>query len=272
MDNDRSVLSVGEHCSLSSCNVQDFLPILCYCQRYYCRDHITPDEHQCPTLQFTLAETPNEPTTTPSPRCSLENCHKKVLTTFFAAQGSNVIGSPILCTGCNTSFCVKHRHPKSHVCPGENPTKQQSEESKAFQAVLAKNSPSTKAPSRPRPKSKVPTDPIKLEQYKKIELIKMRHRALPGDPKQTSLSLDQRIHVKFGEDPTPKVFWFSKIIIVGRVLDLLSSTSEMVNRDVPFGLYSVDEGDESRRQLLKNSEPLSAQIGDGARLQIHPTT
>ena len=43
--------SVGAHCSLPSCNLNDFLPIRCLCHQLFCRDHIAPDVHSCPAQQ-----------------------------------------------------------------------------------------------------------------------------------------------------------------------------------------------------------------------------
>lgn len=92
----------------------------------------------------------------------------------------------------------------------------------AARAILAKNFPSTARSTKntgtarqaARIPAKVPTDPIKLAQYQKLELMKLRHRAVPGDSKdeQTSVPSDQRIHVKvIGESKTERFFWFRKV-------------------------------------------------------------
>ena len=62
----------------------------------------------------------------------------------------------------------------------------------------------------------------------KIELIKMRHRAIPGDPKDklSSLLIDQRLHVKVKLDiekyaSREGVFWFRKVeVVLSIVLDI----------------------------------------------------
>ncbi|KAJ2958113.1 hypothetical protein NUW54_g14554 [Trametes sanguinea] len=41
---------IGAHCALPSCNLNDFLPIRCKCDKLFCRDHIAPDAHRCPLL------------------------------------------------------------------------------------------------------------------------------------------------------------------------------------------------------------------------------
>lgn len=52
----------------------------------------------------------------------------------------------------------------------------------------------------------------------KVELMKMRHRAVPGDPKDkpSSVLVDQRLHVKVKLDvekyaSKEGVFWFRKV-------------------------------------------------------------
>ena len=39
---------LGSHCSLKSCNVQDFLPVTCsFCKHVFCKEHQTPASHSC---------------------------------------------------------------------------------------------------------------------------------------------------------------------------------------------------------------------------------
>ena len=60
---------------------------------------------------------------------------------------------------------------------------------------------------------KIPTDPFKFEQYQKMESLKMRQRASPGDPKDKSVFVppDQRLHIKTFIDDVERVFWFRKV-------------------------------------------------------------
>ena len=49
----------------------------------------------------------------------------------------------------------------------------------------------------------------------KVQAMKMRQRAIPGDPKDktATVSLDQKVHVqvKLGGDNTVSVLWFRKV-------------------------------------------------------------
>jgi hypothetical protein len=60
--------------------------------------------------------------------------------------------------------------------------------------------------------------------------MKMRHRAIPGDPKDKpgSVLVDQRLHVKVKLDDSEHgnkegMFWFRKTIGTGKALDCLAT-------------------------------------------------
>jgi hypothetical protein len=112
-----------------------------------------------------------------------------------------------------------HRHPGSHLCPV--PELPPSSKNAAGQKLLAKHFPLTSAspPSSSAPRAaKIPSDPKKRAQFQKVELMKLRHRAIPGDPKDkpSSVLVDQRLHVKVKfDDPSytrrEGMFWFRKV-------------------------------------------------------------
>jgi hypothetical protein len=44
----QDLLDIGQRCSLSTCNLVDFLPIKClHCKAPYCQEHFQPDKHTC---------------------------------------------------------------------------------------------------------------------------------------------------------------------------------------------------------------------------------
>jgi hypothetical protein len=66
-----------------------------------------------------------------------------------------------------------------------------------------------------RPGKTPSTDTKKLALVQKVQAMKMRQRAVPGDPKDkaTIVSLDQKLHVQVkleGKD-TVSVLWFRKV-------------------------------------------------------------
>ena len=114
---------------------------------------------------------------------------------------------------------IRHRDASQHACPTPEPTPPPKNE--AARALLAKHFPNAGAASGKRPTTttrKMPTDPKKLAQVQQVELMRMRHRAVPADPKDKpgSVGVDQRLHVKVScrggdHEEVEKIFWFRKV-------------------------------------------------------------
>jgi hypothetical protein len=112
-----------------------------------------------------------------------------------------------------------HRHPDAHsCCVQELSVKPKHAEARE---LLSKHFPaSSKSRTLTPLVPKVPTDPKKFAQYQKVELMKMRHRAIPGNPQDRTSSppIDQRLHVNVRVDPEvsgdgekERSFWFRKV-------------------------------------------------------------
>lgn len=101
--------SVGAHCALPSCNVNDFLPIKCTCEQVFCRAHISPDLHACPSLD---AHSNFQPDSSSDPskrlqRCAFETCNKPSLESFLSSETrEDSSRSPAVCSRCSKAFCV----------------------------------------------------------------------------------------------------------------------------------------------------------------------
>ncbi|KAF5357837.1 hypothetical protein D9756_001809 [Leucocoprinus leucothites] len=253
-----SLLDIGAQCSLDSCPAHDFLPVLCpNCSKYFCKDHIHSDLHSClpstqkPDVQHDKLQ-----------RCALDDCDRLSLD----AYNSTVAAA---CANCSKSFCAEHRHPVSHKCspidpPAGNAAPQKNEKARELLAKISSSSTSSKKPLK-KP-AKIPTDPAKLAAYRKVEVMKMRHKAVPLDPKDKSASppLDQRLHVKvqFGEQE--KVFWVRKTLITGKALDFLCGQFGIKHSDaLPTRLYKPES-----EAHLRNDTSLSEQVDDGSVLSI----
>jgi hypothetical protein len=64
--------------------------------------------------------------------------------------------------------------------------------------------------------NRTPSDPKRRAQLQKVEMMKIRHRAIPGDPKDKPSSVDQRLHVHVRlDDPSfpgkDGIFWFRQV-------------------------------------------------------------
>ncbi|KAF8212515.1 hypothetical protein K438DRAFT_1663497, partial [Mycena galopus ATCC 62051] len=271
------MIEVGSQCSYPLCKEIDFLPIFCRCQLYFCREHSPADTHGCTYTR------PAEPSSVAGPssplqRCAADKCTKPSLESFISSDAEG--RTPAKCLNCDASFCTEHRHPKSHSCqikPAETP------KNDAARALLAKHFPSAKpkAGATRRAPPKIPTDPVKLAQFRKLELMKMRHSAVPVDPKDktTGIPQEDRVHFKVTVDDsdTEKVFWMRKSMGTGRVLDLLASQLGIsssvhamfffecsTNSVKPVELFKVVGPNPDDRVKCRNDQAFSSEVEEGS--------
>ncbi|KAI0654704.1 hypothetical protein C8Q70DRAFT_1024732 [Cubamyces menziesii] len=260
---------IGAHCALPSCNLNDFLPIRCKCDQLFCRDHVFPDAHSCPLLAQT--QTTSEPYIKLQ-RCAAPSCNKPSLEAYVANAEDTLDRSPALCPGCKQAYCAQHREPKSHSCSPPEPSEPAPQKNAAAKALLAKHfgasSDSGSGSSNTRP-----SNPKKLAQQRQIAVMKMRHKAKPLDPKDStgSVPMDQRLHVfvrQEGQDKaSERVFWLRKTTWTGRALDMLASQFKLVISDTqPLKLLYIN--DEGTMIALRTDQPLADQIPDGAALSL----
>ncbi|KAH7103786.1 hypothetical protein BKA62DRAFT_742232 [Auriculariales sp. MPI-PUGE-AT-0066] len=270
---------VGVKCAV--CSLVDFLPILCAaCGQELCKDHI--HNHQCLTA---TQPAPHEPSQKLA-RCALESCDKPSLDSLSTATS-------VLCDGCKLAFCAYHREPSSHNCV---PIQQEREEPKNAEARalleryfrdIPKQSGSS-AQSTVARTPKPPTDPTKLARYEALELMKLRHRAKPADPKDLNVPQPDRVHVRVNQIGRPaadnKLLWFKKVCIptpergdlvahystqsisTGRAVDLCAALFNL-NRSAPLALFAVTSSADSQTlDRLPNDKALADLVFDGTNL------
>ena len=111
----------------------------------------------------------------------------------------------LLCLRSLNDRGSSHRHAEMHECPSLNTEKQETTVRKVPK-VVAKPKLASKKP---------PMDPVKFAQWQKVEAMRMRHRAIPADPKDKTASLppDQRLHVRINVGETEHVLWLRKVCI-----------------------------------------------------------
>jgi hypothetical protein len=102
-----SDIAVGAHCSLERCNVNDFLPIKCHCERVFCKDHISPESHSCPLLESSFTAQPARSAQKLN-RCAAEKCNKPSLEAFIANSSDTEGRTPALCPQCHQAFCARY--------------------------------------------------------------------------------------------------------------------------------------------------------------------
>lgn len=104
---DKDLASIGQHCSLASCNRLDFLPVKCeLCSRVFCKEHYSITSHNCekftsPTSETSQEAQPSKPYE--SFPCSFEGCSIRERV-------------QVTCEFCSKDFCMKHRLQVDHKC------------------------------------------------------------------------------------------------------------------------------------------------------------
>ncbi|OBZ75474.1 AN1-type zinc finger protein 1 [Grifola frondosa] len=261
--------SIGAHCSVSSCNVNDFLPIRCKCEHLFCKDHILPESHSCPV------DPSARDSVIPFPRlhrCAAVNCSKPSLDSYVSDSADVVGRTPAVCVRCQLSFCAVHRDAKAHSCAAIDPSATSSTNETA-RAMLAKYFPPVSGSTKTPRSSKPSVNPKKAAQLCQVELMKMRHHAQPGDPKDkgSSVLLEQRIHlmIRRADDNLPeRSFWFRKTIGTGRVIDLLASHFALSISDSSPLYLAKNMPNEGGPEHLRTDLLLSAQVEDGSHLLL----
>lgn len=131
---------LGKHCAEETCKQLDFLPLKCdACEQDFCKDHFARSAHRCPQDFRKDVRVPVCPLCDqPVPlrrgqvadvvvgehmdrdckslrgkkddkifrhRCSRDGCRKREMLALSCHQ-------------CAANFCIAHRHPLDHSCPG----------------------------------------------------------------------------------------------------------------------------------------------------------
>jgi len=268
---------IGKHCALQSCNVLDFLPIQCSCSQWFCKLHISPDLHDCPSVQQHPFESSSS--TGVRPKCAFSACNKTSLGTGVTAvdltqEGEPREAIPRGCPGCQLSFCVDHRHMQSHACPGlvigKDDVKHEAARAILAEKFLATGNSTSYTPVVARRPRNLPPDSQKLAQLRKVNLMKLRHKAVPGDPKDkgSSIPVDQRIHVtvRLGQSTKEIVLWFRKTTITGKALDL--AVQHFGVSHTTFILHLEQSSAEIGSHVLQNHLELSGQLEDGSTVVL----
>ncbi|KAF8758395.1 AN1-like Zinc finger [Rhizoctonia solani] len=245
----------GAHCSLDSCKIFDLLPITCpACEQQFCKTHASRDAHVC-TAQVAA------PSTTSSSKraeCQVEQCDRPGLVSFKQNEDNNC--KEWSCDTCRGVYCVEHRHTDAHKCvpiPTGEPTTDKKSEAQALLNKLFPNVKSQAGTSRSAVKKT--TDPAKVAKLRAIELMRMKHKAVAGDPRSSAQPKD-KVHLKVVWGTSEKVVWFVKTAVTGHAVDLaarICSVSREDGRGMVFVLGDETDGP------LKNEVELGAQVEDG---------
>jgi hypothetical protein len=145
--------------------------------------------------------------------------------------------------------------------------------SQAARALLANLQvlPSKKA-AVVRRTAKVTTDPKKLALRNQVELMRIRHCAIAGNPNASSISMNERLHVKVIANGTRKegerALWFAKSTVTGKVLDLIVDQFGMVSDGNPLQLAKISPITREVVTLLHNNDDIANQVEEGSTLTL----
>ncbi|CAG9859135.1 unnamed protein product [Phyllotreta striolata] len=133
---------LGQHCSKPDCRKLDFLPVKCQaCGCLFCPAHFDYSSHDCPEVYKLNNRVPVCPLCEqPVPikqgelpdyvvglhidnDCQSDPARKrrKIFTNkchFDRCKTKEIV--PVICQQCLRNYCLKHRLPADHRCPGSN--------------------------------------------------------------------------------------------------------------------------------------------------------
>ncbi|GAA5915431.1 AN1-type zinc finger protein [Sporobolomyces salmoneus] len=204
---------LGTHCSLSSCNALDFLPIKCtYCSTSFCRHHSPPSSHACSKDPSLNSRIPSTTSTRTGPELSelLPDTKRNKLSTGVHAQkeeeGSGS-GKPQL-------------------------TKQQLALASLKRSIDAKKGTSPSSGGGPEKEKEKKVNPT-------IELMRLKQKATSADArkKEGDVAMGERwyLTVKLVEkgmekkEAGTKQVWVHKSVSAGKALDLFADLFKVSN-------------------------------------------
>ncbi|KAI9144868.1 hypothetical protein BKA69DRAFT_1051814 [Paraphysoderma sedebokerense] len=207
---------VGNHCSLSDCNILDFLPFSCpSCRLIYCQNHRLPDAHAC-SRKYDSNEKPDiDPSKVKIP-CELQGCNVTELLATF-------------CGNCQKHYCVKHRHGQDHNCDTSAQAIGQAERQKRIQEVIQKHKESSGLPSTrmaaPKESPKSVSKPKKTMPI--VELMKLKKNAKGDSSIPSESRVYFKVHVKSSKEPVG--LFFNKSWTIGKTIDKAASLAGVSN-------------------------------------------
>ncbi|KAG8835365.1 hypothetical protein FRC17_003848 [Serendipita sp. 399] len=154
---------------------------------------------------------------------------------------------------------ASHRHASTHNCPKAAPAEVKISKSKqlAAQAIAQVKASSSSA----QKSTSAPQNSAKSAKLRQIELMKMRRKAEPANPRDgTDLPMEERIYVKVIFESKEKILWVKNDIICGKALDLFAA--KLGVHISPLQILSHDGN------VLKTDETLATQIENPSDLTI----
>ncbi|KAI8051830.1 hypothetical protein BDF21DRAFT_432197 [Thamnidium elegans] len=261
---------IGRHCQLDSCRALDFLPVACpLCQNTFCGKHKLPLDHacsqwssvdkqliQCDICQQLIKAPETEKLTTEASLIKHKESNCKLylypandtpkMNRQCAIKGCKDIDprvGPVHCDGCDQDFCLRHRHPSSHICKSLIEDEQKKMNRKvAAQEKVAKTFSYTSEPKR----QKIKSVPVKSKNGGMVELMKMKSQAKGSASVPTASRMYLYVQCPNGSTLESQSVYFDKKNTVGRALDMIADLCKVNNKN---NILSANDPD--RLELYK---------------------
>ncbi|GAA5887444.1 hypothetical protein JCM6882_002532 [Rhodosporidiobolus microsporus] len=200
---------IGTHCTLPSCNALDFLPLVCtHCAHLFCRQHASPTAHACAADPATKGLTAEE-------RLSTAGVQR-------GPELRELLPDP-------------KRHKREEVALSEEEQAKKAKQAEALEKLMA-------SLAKGKSGGGVPSAPAKKKVNPAVELMKLKQRAKPADPKHVKREGDvpvlERVYLTVryqegqeGEEKGMKEVWVAKTITAGKALDLFADLFKANNQN-----------------------------------------
>jgi len=254
MDSDLD--AIGAHCQMKYCGFKTLLPLKCEsCRKTFCENHGSETAHRCERegerarkltgIDTVTTASPELSRHNPTKHCFSPGCKKPLDITRM--QGVN-------CPECRRYYCIAHRLPEKHACPGApHPPVIQTQRDRGLAALdRLKSWGMSKKASLPKPK--LPVSDKKAAAKASVAIINSLKITAKGDAK---IPMEKRIYLfveASGKTTTAKFptgkFFYDMDWSIGRMLDAAAKALQVqnVNNRVPgedekLRVYHVEGGE-----------------------------
>lgn len=274
---------IGSHCQDPYCNQLDFLPFRCEsCFGTFCLDHRSETAHKCPKAgdwarRRAAASAAASSTSTGRTTLAVDTpkpCASPACKTVTSAAGRN---PGVHCSGCNRTYCLKHRLKEDHDCKNLVPigaraarfdTAATSEKAKlAFGRLkawgTARKAEAEKATTRVLPKPKPSSTAARLVAVNTLKKTAKGDEKVPAE-KRVYMYVEAEAATTKAKFPKGE-FFYSRDWVIGRVLDAAAKSLQVQN----VNNQSEDEREKLRvfhvegGRLLEFGEKVGAALVSG---------
>ncbi|GAA6000289.1 hypothetical protein JCM10207_007942 [Rhodosporidiobolus poonsookiae] len=238
---------IGTHCAVPACNALDFLPLVCpHCSSAFCSPHAPPSAHACaadPSLRILTAAT-------------------------RSASGPEL----------RELLAKRYKREEATLTPEEVAWK---EKQQAAMDKLRASMSKSKAATGAKGGASTSTGAATAKKVSPaIELMKLKQRAKPADPKHVKREGDvpmaERVFLTVRFEEEVREVWVSKAVTAGKALDLCANLFGLNNQNAstrdPAKLLSLAmpaaNSDSDPPTRLALPELLSKQVPNGGKVLL----